>query len=111
MTFVHDTYAIIELMEGNPSYEQYQDFKIITSVLNIGEVYAILFRNDGKKKADEWFENFDFELLEILPKDIVKATYFRYINKKKNMSITDTVGYILSIKHKLKFLTGDRQFK
>ena len=98
-------------MEGKPSYKQFQDFKIITTVLNIGEVYAILLRNDGKKKADEWFENFDFELLEILPEDIVEATHFRYLNRKKNMSITDTVGYTLSIKHNLKFLTGDKQFE
>ena len=111
MTFFHDTYAIIELMQGNPSYKKFQDFKIITTVLNIGEVYAILLRNDGKAKADEWFENFDFELLEILPEDIVEATRFRYINRKKSISITDSVGYTLSLKHKIKFLTGDKQFE
>ena len=111
MSFFHDSYAIIELMEGNPSYKPYQDFKIITSILNIGEVYAILLRNEGKNKADEWFRNFNFSLLEILPEDIVNATYFRYINRKKDISITDALGYALSLKHKLKFLTGDKQFE
>lgn len=98
-------------MEGSQSYSKFQDFKIITAVLNIGEVYAIMLRNYGKNKADEWFENFNFDLLEILPEDIVEAIYFRYINRKKNLSITDTVGYILSVKHQLKFLTGDMQFE
>ena len=111
MAFFHDSYAIIELMEGNKFYKPYQDFKIITSVLNIGEVYAILLRNEGKNKADEWFRNFNFSLLEILPEDIVNATYFRYINRKKGISITDALGHTLSLKHKLKFLTGDRQFE
>ena len=111
MSFFHDSYAIIGLIEGNQSYKPYQDFKIVTSVLNIGEVYAILLRNEGKNKADEWFANFNFDLLEILPEDIIKATYFRYINRKKKISITDAVGYTLSFRHKLKFLTGDKQFE
>ena len=111
MAFFHDSYAIIELMEGNQFYKPYQDFKIVTSVLNIGEVYAILLRNEGKNKADEWFANFNFNLLEILPEDIIGATYFRYINRKKDISITDAVGYTLSLKYKLKFLTGDRHFE
>ena len=111
MSFFHDSYAIIELMEGNQSYKPYQDFKIVTSILNIGEVYAVLLRNEGKNKADEWFRNFNFSLLEILPEDIVNATCFRYINRKKKISITDALGYTLSLKHKLNFLTGDRQFE
>ena len=111
MAFFHDSYAIIELIEGNKFYKPYQDFKIITSVLNIGEVYAIFLRNEGKNKADEWFANFNFNLLEILPQDIIEATYFRYIHRKSNISITDAVGYALSLRHKLKFLTGDRQFE
>ena len=111
MSFFHDSYAIIELIDGNQFYKPYQDFKIVTSVLNIGEVYAIFLRNEGKNKADEWFSNFNFNLIEILPEDMIKATYFRYINRKKDISITDAVGYTLSFRHKLKFLTGDRQFE
>ena len=111
MAFFHDSYAIIELIEGNKSYKPYQDFKIVTSVLNIGEVYAIFLRNEGKNKADEWFANFNFNLLEILPQDMIEATYFRYMNRKRGISITDAVGYTLSLRHKLKFLTGDKQFE
>ncbi|MBI2658158.1 PIN domain-containing protein [Candidatus Woesearchaeota archaeon] len=111
MTYFFDSYAIIELMEGNPAYKKFEDLRVITAVLNIGEVYAVLLRNHGKKEANEWFENFDLELLEILPENMVEATYFRYTNRKKDLSITDAVGYTLSIKHNLKFLTGDRQFE
>ena len=111
MTYFFDSYAIIELLEGSQSYQPYQNFKIITSVLNVGEVYAIFLRNYDKKRADEWFKDCNFELLEIYSADIVNATYFRHINKKKNVSITDSVGYILSLKHSIKFLTGDKQFQ
>lgn len=111
MTYFHDTYAIIELMEGNLSYSQFRDFKVTTSILNVGEVYTIFLRNEGKSKADLWFENFTFDLVDITPQVIVEAAYFRYINRKKDLSITDAVGYTLSLKHNLKFLTGDRQFE
>ena len=111
MTYFFDTYAIIELIGGSSSYKKFEEFRIVTSVLNIGEIYAIFLRNDGKGRADKWFEDCSFDLLEFTPDDIVKATYFRYINRQKNISITDSVGYVLSLKHKLEFLTGDRQFQ
>ena len=109
--YFFDTYAIIEIMEKSISYEKFKDFKITTSVLNVGEIYNIILREKGKENADEWFKNYSFELLEITPDVIVKATYFRYLNKSKNISSTDAVGYFLSLKHNLKFLTGDRQFE
>lgn len=111
MTYFYDTYAIIELMEGSFSYNKFRDFKIVTSVLNFGEVYTIFLRNEGKTKADQWFENFNFGLVEITPQIIIKAAYFRYAQRKKDLSITDSVGYTLSLKHNLKFLTGDKQFE
>ena len=111
MVYFHDTYAIIALIDASESYARFKPFEIIASVLNIGEVYAILLRNFGKNKADEWFKVRNFELLEITPETIVEATYFRHLNKKKGLSITDCVGYILSFKHNLKFLTGDKEFQ
>ena len=112
MTYFFDSYAIIEMDNGiNPSYKGFQEFEIVTSVLNIGEIYQLILRKDGKISADEWFDNSNFKLLEITPEIIVGAIYFRHINKKIDLSFTDCVGYTLSLKHNFKFLTGDRQFE
>ncbi len=111
MTYFFDSYAIIALAEGSLSYSKFQEIQIVTSVLNIGEVYQIILRKNGKNKSDSWFKNINFELLEITPKIITDAIYFRHVNRKKDISLVDSVGYILSLKHKIKFLTGDRQFK
>ena len=112
MNYFFDSYAIIELNNGtNPSYKRFQDFEIVTSVLNLGEIYSLILRNHGKNSADEWFANSNFKLLEIKPEIILESVYFRFINKKKNLSLVDCVGYILSLKNHLKFLTGDRQFE
>ena len=111
MTYFFDSYAILELAEGNPSYNEYQGIEIVTSVLNIGEICQIILRKQGKESADNWFKKINFKLLEITPEIIVEAVYFRYLNKKNDISLPDAVGYTLSLKHNLKFLTGDRQFE
>jgi len=111
MEYFSDSYAIIALAEGSSSYDKFQGIKIITSVLNIGEIYQIILRKRGKEMADNWFKKVNFELLEITPEIIIDAIYFRHINKKRDLSLTDSVGYVLSSKNNLKFLTGDRQFE
>jgi len=111
MPYFFDTYAIIELMKNNPNYEKFKEFEIITSIMNIGELYNIILRSKGKERAGKWFESCDFELLELTPEIMVKSIYFRYENLTKNISAADAVGYILSLKHNLKFLTGDKQFE
>ena len=111
MTYFFDSYAIIELSESASSYEEYKGFEIITSVLNIGEIYQIILRKKGKEEADDWFKNINFKLLEITPEIIIEAVYFRHSSKKNNFSLPDAVGYKLSLKHNIKFLTGDKQFE
>lgn len=111
MEFFFDTYAMVELAESNPSYDKYREIEVITGVLNIGEIYQLILRKKGKEAADDWFKNINFNLLEITPEIITEAVYFRHSNKKSNFSLPDAVGYKLSLKHNLKFLTGDRQFE
>ncbi|MBI2542027.1 PIN domain-containing protein [Candidatus Woesearchaeota archaeon] len=111
MAYFFDSYAIIELSESSPAYDKYNGFDIITCVLNVGEIYQIILRKKGKEAADEWFKDANFNLLEITPEVITNAVYFRHSNKKNNFSLPDAVGYELSLKHNLKFLTGDRQFE
>ena len=107
----YDTYAFMEMGKGNPAYTPFENQPFITSVMNVGELYVIFLREEGKEAADKWFVTFTAELLEITPEVMMRAVYFRFLNKKKNISLTDAIGYILAIKHMLKFLTGDREFK
>ena len=37
--YFFDTYAIIEIINGNKDYETFKNQKIVTSTLNIGELY------------------------------------------------------------------------
>lgn len=111
MDHFFDTYAILALAKNYPSYDTYRNVEIVTSVLNVGEIYQIILRNEDKEAADNWFKKINFTLLEITPEIIVEAVYFRHLNKKYDVSLQDAAGYTLSIKHQLKFLTGDKQFE
>jgi len=111
MTYFFDTYAIIELIKLNSNYSRFDGLKIVTSVMNLGELCNLFIKAKGRKHADEFFEACNFEFLEISPKIMVEAVRFRYENRKGNVSLTDSVGYVLAMEHKLKFLTGDMQFK
>ncbi|MBI2660858.1 hypothetical protein HYX09_01165, partial [Candidatus Woesearchaeota archaeon] len=42
---------------------------------------------------------------------IEEAAKFRLKMKKRNISMTDCIGYVISGKLKVKFLTGDKEFE
>ena len=42
--YFFDTYAIIEIINGKPAYERFQQEQIITNVLNFGELYYFFFK-------------------------------------------------------------------
>ena len=111
MVYFYDSYAIIEILEENQNYINFKDEIIFTSVLNLFEVYYYLLRVYDKKTADFWVNNFDFNFLELIPEISIEASKLRFENKKKDLSLTDCVGYILAINNNLKFLTGDSKFE
>jgi len=110
--YFFDTYAIIELIKGNPKYEFVKDFTIITGVMNLAEVYyALLLEFNKKEKADAVINNLNLQLLNISSDAAIKGALFRYKNKKANFSYIDSVGYILALNNNLIFLTGDKEFE
>ncbi|MDO8509176.1 MAG: PIN domain-containing protein [Nanoarchaeota archaeon] len=111
MNYFFDTYAIIEILKGNKSYQKYAELTFITTTLNLSEFYFYLLSNLNEKKADEVLDKFNFSFLEIDKEVAKEAAKFRKINYKRKLSYVDCVGYILSKKIGFKFLTGDEFFE
>jgi len=109
--FFFDTYAIFEIIDGNPAYNRFGDETIKTSVSNLGELYYGLLLRGKKPKADAWFAFLQPDLVEIDPETMRHAMTFRHAHKKENLSMTDCVGYMLARKLNALFLTGDQGFK
>src|SRR3989344_3734635 len=103
MTYFFDTYAIIEIIKENKSYEEYNQEEIITSILNFGELYHALLRDFNESLANEWKEKLKGCYLTLSEDIIVNAMKFRFKNKDKNLSFIDCVGYVLAKENNLKF--------
>ncbi len=111
LKFYFDTYALIEIIKGNANYQTFSDEEIVTSALNIGELYYALLRESDEKTAEYWSQKFSATALDAHLEEIIPAMKLRFENKEKKFSYIDCIGYIMAKKRELVFLTGDQAFK
>ncbi|MBU1120506.1 MAG: PIN domain-containing protein [archaeon] len=111
-TFFFDTYAFYEIIRGNPDYKPFlKGIGVITTKLNLMELYYGLFLGHGIEAAEKYFQKFSNFCAEITDENIKKAMQFKSKNKEKNLSYIDCIGYIIAGERRVPFLTGDKQFK
>jgi len=110
-----DTYAIIEILKGNENYRRYRDIKLITTDFNILELSYVLIRYYSKSKALEIISDVrdNIEVTDVNDSDFVESSEFRIKSNRegKKLSLIDCLGYIVAKRLKIKFLTGDKEFR
>lgn len=113
VTYFFDTYALIELVRGNPNYKKYMFSKKLTTRLNLLEMYASFLRDVGETKADYYYNFFLPDCIEITDKVLKKAAKLWLVMRKegKRPSHIDCIGYIIAVKSGVEFLTGDKEFR
>ena len=112
LSFFFDTYAFYEIIVGNPNYTLFtKDIKIITTQLNLMELYYQLLALYNKEDAMNIFYRYEEFIVPISNSTIIEAMDFRKQNYKKKSSYADCVGYATARIMNVKFLTGDNQFK
>ena len=84
---------------------------MVTSRLNLFELYYILLRDTDERTAllalDKYYDfSIDFDIATIQDASKMKLTY-----KRRNLSMADCVGYFLAGQLGIPFLTGDCQFR
>ncbi len=109
--FFFDSYAAIEIIKKNPSYEKYLDKKIRITFLNLIEIAYIIYLDRGQKDAEKVLNHFKEFVIEVPEIIIINALVFRAENKKKSLSYADCLGYEYAKHFGLLFLTGDDAFK
>ena len=100
----------MELIEGNPAYESYQESEIIINNFIFSEICYVLYR-DKYKQAKEQIKKYAKHISSVKPEWIEEAMQFRLKWKDRGVSITDCVGYIMAKKLSIPFLTGDKEFE
>jgi hypothetical protein len=110
-SFFFDSYAIFEIIKGNKNYKKYFNVKIITTKLNIFELYHGFLKDKNEELANISLEKY-YPFVIDFDKEIIKeaANFKRKLNKR-DLSMADCIGYFLSKRLGVKFLTGDEQFK
>ena len=106
-----DTYALIEISDGNNRYDKILESDFVVTVPIMAEFYLVMYKKFNEKTANYWFKR--LKSLCVNPnEDIwIKAVKFRHNHKSENLSIFDCVGYIYSIENSYLFVTGDKEFK
>ena len=111
-TYYFDTYAFFEIIRGNPNYLPYsKEVSVVTTKMNLMELYYWLLRRKGKEEADKYYLKFLPFCVEITNEIIKKSCEFRLEHKNKQLSYIDCIGYVIALHKNIKFLTGDREFE
>src|SRR3989338_7003397 len=93
--FFFDSYAIVEIIKGNKNYEPFIRADIITTKLNIFEVYYGLLRDVGEKEAEEFLKKYYQFIINFDENMIRESSKFKLNNRKRNLSMVDCIGYTL----------------
>ena len=110
-----DTYALVEILKGNPAYERYAGEELITSEFNMLELAYALTRDYGEEKAVEILRIVRAFIAIVQPRDedYARASTLRLELRRqgRNLSLIDALGYVFAKRLNIRFLTGDREFK
>jgi len=106
-----DTYAFIKILEGSEEYAKYSQVNIITTKLNIFELYFALLKRHGEKIAEEKMNEYYPFVKEYDDAVIKEAARLKYKLNNRDVSMTDCIGYCLAKQLGIKFLTGDKEFE
>lgn len=111
--YFFDTYALIEYLRGEPGYRDKIEGGGITCILNLMELYYKTLVEHGEELAEKVYLAFRVFTIEFDDDDVRNAMKLRLRlrNKGIKLSYADAMGYYLSLKHQVRFLTGDRAFR
>jgi len=105
-----DTYALLEILKQNPNYEKYISTRVVINDFIFSEFCYKLFK-ENVKNAEDYIEEVAPAIIHADSDLIKEAMRFRVANKKKNLSMTDCISYIMAKRLGIKFLTGDKEFE
>lgn len=112
ISYFWDSYAIIEIENGNEKYLKYSEYPIILTIFNLIEVYWVILNQIGEKEANKIYEEYRSAVVNVDDEILKEAIKFRKkVYKNKKISYIDAIGYIYSLKNNLVFLTGDKEFE
>ncbi len=106
-----DTYALIEISNGNAKFMKYLDLDFVITDLILAEFYAVILREYNEETANYWYKKLEPYSISVDKLILIEAIKFKYKHRKTNISFFDSVGYMFSLKNNYLFVTGDKEFE
>jgi len=112
--YFYDSYAVLAYTSGHQAYRVYfEERDGVLTKLNLLEIFYRSLEQYDSKVALEILGSFYKYQVDFDEEDISASMGMRLELKKKGLDISyaDALGYFLSQKMGMKFLTGDRAFQ
>ena len=109
--FFFDTYAFYEIIKENKNYKKYLSSGIVITKLNIFELYFGFLKNKNLNLAEMSLSEYYPFIVDFDEEVIRKAAELKIRLNKRDVSMTDCIGYALAEQLGIKFLTGDMAFE
>ncbi|MFC2133801.1 type II toxin-antitoxin system VapC family toxin [Bacteroidota bacterium] len=118
--FVLDSYSLICYLEGEKNAEIVANIlkagvqdnaEIFMSVINWGEIYYIVLREQGEKEAELYLKTIARYPIKIIDADKEITSEAAKLKAFHKMSYADAFAAALASMKKAKLVTGDREFK
>jgi len=93
--YFFDSYALIELIKGNPNYFRYKEQAVNITLFNLVEVAYSVFLDYGKDKAQEVYKKFREYVQDVDEETLFYALELKTMFKKCHLSYADCIGYAL----------------
>ncbi|MDO8459977.1 MAG: PIN domain-containing protein, partial [Nanoarchaeota archaeon] len=101
----------IEILKANKNYELYTEAKIVTTKLNLFELYSAILREKGEDEAKKVLELYYPFVVDFNKQTIEESAKLKNKINKRDVSMTDCIGYTVAKQLGIKFLTGDSAFQ
>src|SRR3989344_5228619 len=110
-SFFFDSYAFFEILKANKNYGKYKESEIVTTKLNLFELYFGIIREKGEAEAKKVLDLY-YPFATDFDEEVIKeAAKLKNELNKRDVSMTDCIGYALARQLEIKFLTGDKAFE
>ena len=106
-----DTYALVELSDGNPKFSILIKEEFVITDPTMAEFYIIMRKKHNDQTAQYWHKKLAPFCKPVARQTLINALIFREENRKEDISIFDAIGYEFTRENKHVFVTGDKAFR
>jgi predicted nucleic acid-binding protein len=119
-TYVLDANAILDYVQDGPGAGTVErllreafrsDIALMISVINLCEVFYLLWRAKGEQRARQTIEELMLLPIQIVPTDLPQAMKAGELQALHRIPYVDGIAAALALQHRATIVTSDRDFE